>query len=136
VFNEKIWRKNFFTHTDQIAAECKRFNSESLEYFHYKYAQLLFNSNYPYIESDHKIETDKLLSLKNKKIFFLRFVESPEKNKIAYINILNELIALPEKYNHQFVFVELNIEKEKLYIYSEFEKTVTLIMEHSFNLNI
>lgn len=136
VFNEKIWRRNFFTHPDQIAAECKRFNNESIEYFHYKYAQLLFNSNYPYIESDHEIETDKLLSVKNKRIFFLRFVESPEKNKIAYINILNELIELPEKYNHQFVFVEWNIEKEKLYIYSEYEKTITLIMEHTFNLNI
>jgi len=136
VFNEKVWSRNFFNDTDQIATECKRFNSESLEYFHYKYAQLIFNGNYPYIEPDQKIETDKLLSLKNKKIFFIRFVESPEKDKKAYINILNEYISLPEKYNHQFVFAEWNIEKEKLNIYSEYKKTISLVMERTFNLNI
>ncbi len=136
VFNEKVWGRNFFTDTDQIATECKRFNSESLEYFHYKYAQLIFNGNYPYIEPDQDIETDKLLSVKNKRMFFIRFVESPEKGKKAYINILNEYISLPEKYNHQFVLAEWNIEKEKLFIYSEFEKIVTLIMERPFCLNI
>ena len=136
VFNEKVWSRNFFTDTDQIATECKRFNSESLEYFHYKYAQLIFNGNYPYIEPDHEIETNKLLSVKNKKIFFIRFVESREKDKKAYINILNEHISLPEKYNHQFVFVEWNIEKEKLIIYSEYKKAISMIMERTFNLNI
>jgi hypothetical protein len=136
VFNEKVWGRNFFTHTDQIEAECKRFNTESLEYFHYRYAQQIFNSNYPYIEPNQEIETDKLLSVKNKRIFFIRFVESPEKDKKAYIKILNERIPLPEHYNHQFVFAEWNIEKEILSIYSEFKKSVTLIMEHIFNLNI
>lgn len=136
VFNEKVWGRNFFTHTDQIIAECERFNCESLEYFHYKYAQLIVNSNYPSIEPGQEIETEKLLSVKNKRIFFIRFVESPAKEKYAYINILNEYIALPEKYNHQFVFVEWNVEKEKLYIFSEFKKTITLIMERTFHLNI
>jgi len=136
VFNEKVWSRNFFTHTDQIAAECERFNSESLEYFHYKYAEFIVNANYAYIEPGQKIETDKLLSVKNKKIFFIRFVESPERDKTAYVNILNEYIALPEKYNHQFVFIEWDVEKEKLFIYSEFKKIITLIMERTFQLNI
>lgn len=136
VFNEKVWGRNFFTDTDQVAQECKRFNSESLEYFHYKYAHQIFNDNYPYIETNQDIETDKLLSVKNKRIFFIRFVESPEKDKRAYINILNERISLPEKYNHQFVFAEWNIEKEKLIIYSEYKKAASLIMERTFNLNI
>jgi hypothetical protein len=136
VFNEKVWGRNFFTDTDQVAQECKRFNSESLEYFHYKYAHQIVNGNYPYIETDQDIETDKLLSVKNKRIFFIRFVESPEKDKRAYINILNEHISLPEKYNHQFVFAEWNIEKEKLIIYSEYKKAASLIMERTFNLNI
>jgi hypothetical protein len=135
-FNEKVWSRNFFTHPDQIAAECERFNSESLEYFHYKYAELIVNANYAYIEPGQKIETDKLLSVKNKKIFFIRFVESPERDKTAYVNILNEYIALPEKYNHQFVFIEWDVEKEKLFIYSEFKKIITLIMERTFQLNI
>ena len=136
VFNEKVWGRNFFTDTDQIATECKRFNSESLEYFHYKYAQQIFNGNYPYIESGQKIETGKLLSVKGKRIFFIRFVESPEKGKEAYIKILNENVSLPEKYNHQFVFAEWNIEKEKLTIYSEYKKVISLVMERTFRLNI
>jgi hypothetical protein len=136
VFNEKVWGRNFFTDRDQIAAECLRFNSESLEYFHYKYSHLIFNGNYLYIEPNQKLEIDKLLSAKNKRIFFIRFVESLEKQKQASINILNEVIWLPEQYNHQFVLAEWNIEKERLFIYSEFEKIVTLIMERTFNLNI
>ena len=136
VFNEKVWGQNFFTSRDQIAAECERFNSESLEYFHFKYSQLIVNGNFTYVERDQKIETDKLLSIENKKVFFIRFVQSTEKGKKAYITILNEKISLPEQYNHQFVFTEWNIEKEQLLIYSEFKKAATLIMDCKFNLNI
>jgi hypothetical protein len=136
VFNEKVWRQNFFTNTDQIAAECERFNSESLEYFHFKYAQLVFNGTFSYIERKQHIETDKFLSTKGKKIYFIRFVQSAEKGAKAYITILNETVLMPEQYDHQFVFVEWNIEKEQLLIFSEYQKAVTLIMEHKFNLNI
>lgn len=136
VFNEKVWAKNFFTNTNQIAFECDRFNNESLEYFHFKYSQLIFNSKFNYIERNQKIETDRLLTIANKKIFFIRFVHSTEKEKNAYITILNENVALPEQYNHQFVFAEWNIHKEQLYIYSEFKKDATLIMKRKFKLNI
>jgi len=71
VFNEKVWGQNFFTHRDQVATECDRFNSESLEYFYFKYARLVFNGNFSYIEHDQKIETDNLLSIKGKKIYFI-----------------------------------------------------------------
>lgn len=136
VFNEKVWGQNFFTHRDQIAAECERFNSESLEYFHFKYAQLVFNGPFSYIERNQQIATDKLLSIKGKKIYFIRFVQSAEKGTKTYITILNESILLPEQYNHQFVFAEWNIEKQQLLIYSEYQKAATLIMELKFNLNI
>ncbi|MHC4133270.1 MAG: hypothetical protein ACYSR3_14990 [Planctomycetota bacterium] len=136
VFNEKVWGQNFFTHRDQVAAECDRFNSESLEYFHFKYAQLVFNGNFSYIECEQTIEADKLISIEGKKIYFIRFVQSLEKGTKAFIRILNEIIFLPEQYNHQFVFVEWNIEKEHLSIYSEYKKAVTLILERNFILNI
>jgi hypothetical protein len=136
VFSEKVWSRNFFTDPKQVATECSRFNSESLEYYHYKYAQFVFNSNYSYIEHDQQIEIDKLMSAKNKRIYFVRFVDSPEKGTTAFMDILNESIPLPEQYNHQFVFVEWDVGKEKLLIYSEYKKAVTLIMERTFNLNI
>ncbi len=136
VFNEKVWSNNFFTSLEQIDRECERFNQESLELFKFRYSNLIFNGNFRYLEKNQVIVTDQLLSKKNKKICFIRFVESCDEAKKATIIILNALIALPEKYNHQFVFVEWDIEKELLLIYSEFEKQITLIKQIRFRLNI
>lgn len=136
VFNEKVWKNNFFTNVEQIDKECERFNRESLEFFKFKYAQFLSNNNLNYLKSKQKIITDKLITVKGKKIYFIRFVESPDQNQTASIIILNEIICLPEKYNHQFVFVEWNIEKEQLLIYSEFEKQITLIHQIKFKINL
>jgi len=136
VFNEKVWGQNFFTHADQITTECNRFNGESLEYFLFKYSQLVANNDFTYIEYNQTIETDKLISTEGKKIYFILFVQSSEKGTKSYIRVLNEIIFLPEQYNHQFIFAEWNIEKEQLLIFSEYKKAVTLIMERNFNLNI
>ena len=136
VFNEKVWSQNFFTSRDQIAIECHRFNSESLEYFHFKYAHLVVNGSFSYIEHHQDIETDRLLSVKGKKVYFIRFVESSDKGSKAWINILNETVLLPAQYSHQFVFVQWDIEHGQLLIYSEYKKIVTLIMERPFALNI
>jgi hypothetical protein len=136
VFHEKVWGRNFFTSRDQVAAECERFNNESLEYFHFKYAQLVCNGLFSYIEPQQHIETDKLLSVEGKRIYFIRFVETADKGAKAWIKILNETVFLPECFANQFVFVEWNIEHEHLLIYSEYKKIVTLIMERTFKLNI
>jgi len=121
---------------EQIDIECERFNQESLDLFKYKYSELVANGNFRYLEKNQKIITDRLQSKKNKKIYFIRFVESIEKEKRASVIILNETVYLPEKYNHQFVFVEWNIEKEQLFIYSEYKKNINLINQTKFRLNI
>ena len=126
----------FHINKDQITVECERFNRESLEYFYFKYSQLVFNSNFSYIEHNQDIETNKLISTVGKKIYFIRFAQSIEKGKDAYITILNEKVSLPEQYNHQFVFAEWDIDKEQLAIYSEFQRAGTLIMKQKFYLNI
>lgn len=135
VFNEKVWSRNFFTSLEQIDQECERFNQESLELFKFRYSQLIVNGNFRYLEPGQKIITDRLKSLK-RKIYFIRFVESPDITTRACITILNEPVSLPEKYNHQFVFVEWDIEKEQLSIYSEYQKVITLIEQIKFRLNI
>ena len=94
------------------------------------------NGNFSYLEPHQNIETDTLLSVKGKKIYFIRFVESADKGSKAWINVLNETVLLPAQYSHQFVFVQWDIEHEQLLIYSEFKKTVTLIMERPFALNV
>jgi len=136
VFSEKVWGRNFFTDKNHVATECERFNQESLEYFHFKYAQLVVNGNFSYIEPEQQIETKELSSAKNKKVYFIRFVESADKGGQAWIKILNETVLLPPQYCHQFIFAEWNIEKEQLLIYSEFNRSVALIMERAFSLNI
>lgn len=136
VFNEKVWSSNFFTSLEQIDRECDRFNTESLELFKYKYSTFVDNGNFNYLEQKQEIITDRLCSVKGKKVCFIRFVESPEYEGKAMIIILNEIVYLPEKYNHQFVFVEWDIEKELLFVYSEFKQEITLIYQAKFRLNI
>jgi len=136
VFNDKVWNNNFFTGLEQIDQECGRFNKESLELFEYKYSQLVFNGNFSYIKPRQEILTDRLMTAKGKKIYFIRFAESSCNSRKATIIILNEIVYLPEKYNHQFVFVEWDIEKEQLCIYSEFKQEITLIYQTKFKLNI
>jgi len=44
----------------------------------------------------------------------LLIVESTDKGTTAWIKILNDTVLLPNRYAHQFVFAEWNIEKEQL----------------------
>ena len=135
VFNEKVWRKNFFASVDHIDKELKRFNEESLELFHYKYAQYLTGRRCRYYDRDKVQNVTTLRTRKHKKIYFVRFVESPEDKHSAHINIMNEAVLLPEKYTHQFVFVEWDLHRERLVVYSELHGVRTRIHEIPFKIN-
>lgn len=135
VFNEKVWSNNWFTNLERIDVECERFNEESRSLLRYKYAALMANGDYHYLESNQQIVTDKLNSLKGKKIYFIRFVEAFEGSNKAQCVVLNELVSLPEKYSHQFVFIEWELDKEQLNIYSEYETVITLIKQLKFRIN-
>jgi hypothetical protein len=137
VFNEKVWSANHFISLEQIDTECERFNEESEELFKFKYANLIVNDRnlFRYLEKNQKIETGKLQSTANKKIYFSRFAESLDESKKAQIIIMNETIFIPVKYTHQFVFVEWDLEKEQLSIYSEYQKVKTFIKKVKFKIN-
>lgn len=136
VFNEKIWGRNRFTALSQIDEECNRFNQESRELFDYKYS-VVANKGRRRFATDHTIwTTDRLTTTKKKKIFFIRFVESFETRAPAHVTILNQSIRLPEKYVHQFVWIEWDLEKEKLLISSEYEQKLTLIKYLPFTLRV
>ena len=135
VFNEKVWSNNWFTSLGQIDTECERFNEESRSLLRYKYATLMVNGNFRYLDSKQQIVTDELKSLKGKNIYFIRFVEAFENSGKAQCIVLNELVSLPEKYSHQFVFIEWELDKEQLNIYSEYQKVITLIRQLKFRIN-
>lgn len=136
VFNEKVWSKNYFGNLNQIDNEFERFNQESKDYFSFRYETFVANRSFRYLEREQIPKADRLNSTKGKKICFIRFVESHEFQMPAHIVIQNEIINIPESYTHQFVFVEWDLEKELLSIYSEYEQTATLIEQIGFQLNV
>lgn len=138
VFGEKVWGSHQFTSIEQIEHECNRFNEESKEYFAFAYGDMIANNvkRHRYLEKNQGINTDLLLSKKGKRIYFLRFVESLEPKSNGYIIILNEHVTIPEKYTHQFVFVEWNLETERLLIYSESDGVSNCIKQIKFRINL
>jgi len=82
------------------------------------------------------IDTDTLRTRKGKKLYYIRFVESFESHSDAQVMIMNETVSLPEKYTHQYIFGEWNIEEEILSLFSEYKKVKTLIHKIPFKLNL
>src|SRR3989338_5393196 len=140
VFNEKVWGRNFFTGLEQIDHECEQFNRESLDLFRFRYSELVFNGStngaFRYLGQSQSVNCANLETVRGKKIYFIRFVESFERTKKAHVTILNETVRIPEKFAHQFVFVEWNLEEEWLSIYSEYQGVSTLIEKIKFRPNI
>ena len=136
IFTEKIWNKNRFTSLEHIDQENERFNNESIELFKFKYSDYIFDNISRLLTSDTVVKTDSLRTRKDKKLYFIRFVESVEQQSNAYIYVMNETIYLPEQYTHQFIFAEWNIETEKLSLYSEYKKNITLIQRIPFKINV
>lgn len=135
-FGDKVWSKNRFANTAQIDNECDRFNLESLDLFDFKYkSQLKQIKNKRYLKDIDQIECKKLKTPEGKKIYFIRFVENRDIRNNSFITILNEKVMVPEKYDHQFVLAECDIEKSKLNIYSEFEKKISQIHQIKFKIN-
>ena len=136
IFTEKIWNRNKFTSLEQIDRENKRFNNESLQLFKFKYARHIFDNIERLLKHDTVLQTDSLITRKNKKLYFIRFVESIEKQGDSNVTIMNETVNVPEQYAHQFIFAEWNIETEILTLYSEYKKLKTLIQRIPFKLNM
>ena len=88
------------------------------------------------IDKSKIIRTDTLRTRKGKKLYFIRFVESIESPGDAQVTIMNESVSVPEKYTHQFIFCEWNIESEILSLYSEYNKSRSLIQQTPFKLNL
>jgi len=136
VFTEKVWKKNFFTSLEQIDQENDRFNNESIALFRFKYTKNMFDNISRLIDKSKIIRTDTLRTRKGKKLYFIRFVESIESPGDAQVTIMNESVSVPEKYTHQFIFCEWNIESEILSLYSEYNKSRSLIQQTPFKLNL
>lgn len=136
IFTEKIWNRNIFTSLEQIDQENERFNNESIDLFRFKFVRHMFDNISRLLTNNTIVNIDSLQTRKDKKLYFIRFVESIEQHGTAHVTIMNETIYLPEQYTHQFIFTEWNIETETLSLYSEYKKSKTLIQRIPFKLNV
>ncbi len=118
-FNDKTWNQNRFANPEQIDVECERFNQKSMELFDFRYrGNLAIIKKKRCLAGKSKIEFAKLQSVENQKIYFIRFAENKDAQKNSFIAILNEKAIIPEQYGHQFVFMECDVEKNRLNIFS------------------
>lgn len=132
-FTEKLWSKNFFSSTDEIDRECYKFNTESQEFFEWKFKDRLDKANIHYLSKNSIIDGEVLRSTKGKKICFIRFVEQwKEANEIAGIVVLDKFVEIPKSYIGQYVFVTLNLETSRLNIISEHQSAITKISDQPF----
>lgn len=132
-FTEKVWSKNFFTSDAEIDRECERFNHESREYFNFAFQERLQQKSLRFLDPERQVPTDHLISVKSKKIFFIRFVERwNERERESGITVLNRFVHLPESFLNQYVFVTLNLETARLSVLSEHDGIVEEIFNQPF----
>lgn len=135
VFTEKVWRKNRFSSLKDVDRENERFNTEGREYFAFRYTELANRYRSRRLKPSHKLEITHLRTRRNKRITFIRFVEPTIDEPKAHIVVMNERIYMPDKYAHQFVFVNWDLQDQQLQITSEYQGTIKPLMRLPFKVN-
>jgi hypothetical protein len=119
-FTQKLWAKHRFVSAEQIDTKCERFNAESTKFYLWKFKERLMQKSLKYLREDQEVPTDILRSTKGKKVCFIRFVERWSEKRDRYgVVVMNRFVELSDKYNNQYVFVELNLETSILTVRSE-----------------
>lgn len=135
VFTEKVWQRNRFTCVEEIDRENERFNHEGREFFQFRYQSLAERFHPRCLDPKRKIETGQLRTRRNKKITFIRFVDSAVDEPRAHVVVMNERVFLPEAYTRQFVFATWDLQDEQLSIVSEYQGTTTPVLRVPFKIN-
>jgi len=136
-FTQKLWAKNFFSSVKEIDFECDRFNSESKEFFEWKFKERLLIHGMKCLTDKNIVDANILSSAKGKRICFIRFVERwKETNDIVGIVVLDRFVEVPQPYLNQYVFVTLNLETAKLIITSEHNGIVNEISNQIFKYTL
>lgn len=118
VFSRKFWNRRWFADISDVDVQLQWFNEASIRYTGYE-----------------KPERTSRRSKFEPKVYFIRQVREDEKKESGYITVLNDNIRLEPSYINYFVLAEWDIEKEKLYVRYELEKTSQIIKEVRFKIN-
>lgn len=135
VFSEKIWAKKRFHNVDEIDEEIDRFNSESVEFFLYRYQALVERFSDRRLALSSNTFSDQLQTRRNKKVAFVRFVGPAIDEPKDHITIMNERVFLPEQYSHQFVFALWDLQHQDLTITSEYNGKTHRVSRIPFRIN-
>lgn len=135
VFSEKIWAKKRFHNVNEIDDEIDRFNSESVEFFLYRYQALEKRFRDRRLGQSGSTFSDQLQTRRNKKVAFVRFVGPAIDEPKDHITIMNERVFLPEQYSHQFVFALWDLQHQDLTIYSEYNGKTQRVLRIPFRIN-
>jgi len=136
-FDDKLWQKNFFTSEIEIDRECGKFNTESQEFFEWKFKERLSGAHIRRLHGKSILDSESLRSTKGKKICFVRFVERwKETDDASGITILGRFVAVPDPYLHQYVLVTLNLETARLLIVSEHQGIISEIINQPFGYTV
>jgi len=120
VFTRKFWNRIQFSSIDEVDEKLEWFNLSSQKYTGYQSPKIKRKTNENFIP----------------KVYFIRQVkEDKEQTQKGFIDILNEIVSLPESYINYFVLAEWNLKEEILYIHFEKEEKSEIIKEISFNIN-
>jgi len=119
VFARNFWNKREFTNAHDIDEKLEWFNRASLKYTRYTPPKQNKTVDFmPRIYFIRQVKHDKELNI-----------------NIAFIDVLNEKIALPNNYINYFVLAEWNLLEEQLYIHFEKEQKLKTIKKIKFSIN-
>lgn len=132
-FAQKLWAQHTFAHVEEIDRECERFNAEHKKLFLWKFKERLTQKSLRYLSGDYSPVTDVLRSTRGKKVCFIRFVErrSEKGDRYGFV-VLDRFVVVPDDYNNQYVFVELDLATATLHVRSEKEGVSAEILRQSF----
>lgn len=132
-FTEKLWSRHTFTTRAAIDRECARFNTESEEFYQFKFAERLKAKGLRYREPNAPVHFEKLTTTRGKRLCFIRFVEMwKERNDAIGIIVLDCFIELPAPYLNQYVFASLDLASATLHVLSEHDARTTEIRRVHF----
>lgn len=120
VFSKKFWNQFEFNNFEEIDEKLELFNQSSQRYTGYK-----------------KPKETSLRRNFTPRIYFIRQVKevSKDKQKKAYINVLNVEISMPKSLVNYYVLSEWDLTKEILNIYFEKDEKQQLIKKIDFKIN-
>lgn len=119
VFARKFWNRRTFRSLEELDTTLVAFNEASRNYTGYRPPLPTATSKQTFVP----------------KVYFIRQVRQTSESKDAFIDVLNETVALPKAYINYFVLAEWNLRTEILRVSLEHDNQLEEIEHYPFPIN-